>query len=134
MSDQKLRKKLIRLAYQKPELRKDLMPILKESATVMPTVSGFLTLLESRFTRYDMKRSTKRGYNPYALAQYLMAVDKVRDRIPSQYLDRDDPEAMEMLKQAMLWKWRDISSAITPVRQVWKMIDAWVEQGKKPKF
>ena len=31
MSDQKLRKKIIRLAYEKPELRKDLMPVLKEA-------------------------------------------------------------------------------------------------------
>lgn len=31
MSDEKLRKDLIRLAHKKPELRKDLLPVLKES-------------------------------------------------------------------------------------------------------
>lgn len=30
-------------------------------------------------TQYDIKQSTKKFYNHYALAQYLMAVDRARD-------------------------------------------------------
>lgn len=30
-------------------------------------------------TQYDIKQSTKKYYNHYALAQYLMAVDRARD-------------------------------------------------------
>lgn len=30
-------------------------------------------------TQYDMKQSRKKYYNHYALAQYLMAVDRARD-------------------------------------------------------
>ncbi len=33
--------------------------------------------LTHALTEWDRKQSTKRGYNPYALAQYLMAVDRV---------------------------------------------------------
>ena len=35
MSDENLRNKLIRLAHKKPELRKDLLPLLKESAQMV---------------------------------------------------------------------------------------------------
>ena len=35
--------------------------------------------LLSAVTEHDRKNSTKKGYNPYALAHYLIAVDNCRD-------------------------------------------------------
>lgn len=38
-------------------------------------------------TQYDMKESRKKYYNIYALAQYLMAVDRARDAMVDDGLD-----------------------------------------------
>lgn len=34
-------------------------------------------------TRYDRAQSTRKGYNVYALAQYLMRLDEVADEVAS---------------------------------------------------
>lgn len=38
-------------------------------------------------TQYDIKQSRKKYYNVYALAQYLMAVDRARDAMADDGLD-----------------------------------------------
>jgi predicted metal-binding transcription factor (methanogenesis marker protein 9) len=43
--------------------------------------------LQFTVTQYDVKQSQKKGYNIYALAQYLMAVDRARDAMADEGLD-----------------------------------------------
>lgn len=45
------------------------------------------TKLLHAVTEYDRKQSTKKGYNIYALAHYLMAVDRARDAMVDEGLD-----------------------------------------------
>lgn len=45
------------------------------------------TALQHAVTQYDMKESRKKYYNIYALAQYLMAVDRARDAMAEDGLD-----------------------------------------------
>ena len=60
MSDKALRKKIIRLAHQKPHLRRDLLPLLKTasrshrraSVETPPEVTDFLAKIEASFRRY----------------------------------------------------------------------------------
>ena len=46
--------------------------------------------LLSAVTEYDRKQSTKKFYNIYALAQYLMAVDRARDAMADDGLTLRD--------------------------------------------
>lgn len=53
MSDRLLRKKIIRLAHQKPHLRRELLPLLKTATReVPPEVTDFLAKIEASFRRY----------------------------------------------------------------------------------
>ena len=43
----------------------------------------------SALISYDKKQSTRKGYNPYALPQYLAAVDNVESRMAKGYTLRE---------------------------------------------
>lgn len=45
--------------------------------------------LSHAVTQYDRKQSTRKGYNPYALPQYLMAVDRVHNAVNCGSTRRD---------------------------------------------
>lgn len=99
------------------------------------TVRAFLATLTGRFTRYDEKQQQKGRSNPYALAHYMGAVSKVEGKL-KKYLDRDDPQAMEALKAALMQGFTNSGGRfdLPPVNQVSRMMDAWLAAGKLPKY
>jgi hypothetical protein len=97
------------------------------------TVSVFITILMGALTRYDqalMAREQKRGSrgNIYRLAHYAGAVNDIRGDMHDM-LERDDPEALEKLKQVI-----DKRLMLPPADRVIKQIDAWLQHGTLPKY
>jgi len=96
------------------------------------TVECFLMILTSKLTQYDIRetrREMKRGGgNIYRLGLLFEALEHVRSSV-SQYLDRDDREAMQALRAAMLAHY---TPGFGPVRNVEKQIDKWLLQGIAP--
>jgi tetratricopeptide (TPR) repeat protein len=108
------------------------------------TVRAFLFSLTGRLTRFDAKNEQKmlaqgRNHNIYALGHYLEAVHTLEKKL-ARYLDRDDPEAMEALKQALSLGFTHSGYGdaakfyLPPVNQVVKMINLWLVDGKMPKY
>ena len=96
------------------------------------TVECFLLVLTSQLTQYDVRetrREMKRGGgNIYRLGLLFEALERIRSGV-SQYLDRDDREAMQALRAAML---SHFTPGFSPVRNVEKQIDKWLLQGIAP--
>lgn len=96
------------------------------------TVDCFLTLLASKLTQYDARetaREMKRGGgNIYRLGLLFEALERVRAGV-AQYLQRDDREAMQALRAAVL---SHFTPGFSPVRNVEKQIDKWLLQGIAP--
>ena len=96
------------------------------------TVECFLMVLTSKLTQYDMRetrRELKRGGgNIYRLGLLFEALERVRSAV-DKYLQRDDREAMQALRAAML---SHFTPEFSPVRNVEKQIDRWLLQGKPP--
>jgi uncharacterized protein (DUF2336 family) len=96
------------------------------------TVECFLMVLTSKLTQYDARetaREIKRGGgNIYRLGLLFKALERVRSGV-SQYLDRDDREAMQALRAAML---AHFTPGFSPVRNIEKQIDKWLIQGNPP--
>ena len=95
----------------------------------------FLEVLVSKLTQQDkkevlqeLKRSRGSYSNIYRLGLWLEAKEKVEHDV-SQYLKRDDPEAMEALKTSLQ---RNFNSNFPPLKGILKQIDAWTTRGKKP--
>lgn len=104
-----------------------------EAALPSATVEMFLLALGSKLTQQDakeMKQEQARGGrgNIYRLGLLLEAKEKVENAV-SQYLKRDDPEAMEALKVALQ---RNFNSNFPPLKNILKQIDNWLTKKKKP--
>lgn len=104
-----------------------------EAALPEATVEMFLRVLVSKLTQQDakeMKQEQAHGGsgNIYRLGLLFKAQEKVRDAV-SQYLDRDDPEAMEALKAALQ---KNFNSNFPPLKNILKQIDNWLTKKKKP--
>jgi hypothetical protein len=104
-----------------------------EGALPSATVEMFLLALGSKLTQQDakeMKREQARGGpgNIYRLGLLLEAKEKVEHAV-SQYLKRDDPEAMEVLKAALQ---KNFNSNFPPLKNILKQIDNWLTKKKKP--
>lgn len=105
----------------------------KVAALPTATVEMFLEVLSSKLVQQDKKETLqemKRGGrgNIYRLGLLLEAAEKVKDDV-SQYLKRDDPEAMEALKSSLQ---RRFNSNFPPLKGMLKQIEAWTTRGKKP--
>lgn len=101
-------------------------------ALTTATVEDFLQVLLSRLTRYDQRVSRReRTPNIYRLGHWLQAAENVREKVRS-FLDRDDPEAMAALRQALKTEFH--AGDMPPVKQVLKQMDNWEQKGKNPKM
>lgn len=105
----------------------------KVAALPTATVEMFLEVLSSKLVQQDKKESLqeiRRGgrENIYRLGLLLEAAEKVKSDV-SQYLKRDDPEAMEALKASLQ---RRFISNFPPLKGMLKQIEAWTTRGKKP--
>jgi hypothetical protein len=97
------------------------------------TVEMFLRVLVSKLTQQDKKETLqelKRNgrSNIYRLGLLLEASQKVEAEV-SEYLKRDDPEAMEALKKSLQ---KNFNSNFPPLKSMLKQIEAWTTRGKKP--
>jgi len=104
-----------------------------EATLPSATVEMFLLALGSKLTQQDakeMKQEQARGRpgNIYRLGLLFEAKEKVGNAV-SQYLKRDDPEAMEALKAALQ---RNFNSNFPPLKNILKQIDNWLTKKKKP--
>ncbi len=97
------------------------------------TVKMFLHVLTSKLTQQDKKETEqelKRSgrSNIYRLGLLFEAAEKVEHEV-AKYLERDDPEAMEVLKAALQ---KNFNSNFPPLKNMLKQIEAWTTRGKKP--
>jgi hypothetical protein len=104
-----------------------------EAALPSATVEMFLLTLGSKLTQQDakeMKQEQARGGsgNIYRLGLLLEAQERVEKAV-TQYLKRDDPEAMEALKAALQ---KNFTSNFPPLKNILKQIDNWLTKKKKP--
>lgn len=105
-------------------------------------VRDFAFILTGLLTQYDLKesaREVKRSgqSNVYRLGHLLEAAQGAESEAAERgILDRDDPEAIqayrEILKKYFIHERGRF--ALPPLRQLEKRMDAWVEQGKLPKY
>jgi hypothetical protein len=105
----------------------------KVAALPTATVETFLEVLSSKLIQQDekeLRQETRRGGrgNIYRLGLLLEAAEKVKGDV-SQYLERDDPEAMEVLKASLQ---KRFTSNFPPLKGMLKQIEAWTTRGKKP--
>jgi hypothetical protein len=104
-----------------------------EAALPNATVETFLLALGSKLTQQDAKETKQeqarggRG-NIYRLGLLLEAKEKVENAV-SQYLKRDDEEAMEALKVALQ---KNFNSNFPPLKNILRQIDNWLTKKKKP--
>ncbi len=105
------------------------------------TVEMFLLVLVSKLTQLD-KRMQKKRPSSTRLGHFLQAAEDV-EKMVSKYKKRDDPEAIEALRQALLRKFisrnqhsRDPLKRekmdIPAVSNVLRQMRRWEEQGKLP--
>jgi hypothetical protein len=97
------------------------------------TVEMFLHVLTSKLTQQDKKETDQElkrtgRSNIYRLGLLFQAQEKVEKDV-SEYLKRDDPEAMEALKTSLQ---KNFNSNFPPLKNMLKQIDAWTTRGKKP--
>jgi hypothetical protein len=104
-------------------------------ASTLPnaTVEMFILALSSKVTQQDekeIKREQAHGGrgNIYRLGLLLEAVNKVENDV-SEYLKRDDPEAMEALKASLS---KRFTSNFPPLNNILKQINNWLTKKKKP--
>ena len=99
------------------------------------TVGVFLTVLFSKLTRYDQKLEVKQP-NIYRLSHYLGAVEKVRADVAG--LEQlSSPDALQKLKASLGTRFTSDFGGVpdlSPVRNVYKQIDAFLDTGKFPKL
>jgi len=142
-----LREATLKLAQERPELRRHLLPLLRKTgagetdgetdgktAMASATVESFLTILEGRLTQYDQKLERKQP-NAYRLSHFLEAVQETRKMV-GRYLQDDSPEAMAALQDALGQNFIMVGRRfdLPPVNAVVKMMDAWSGSGKMPKY
>jgi hypothetical protein len=87
-------------------------------ATLDPTVESVLQILTAHLTQYDKRASSRRGYNPNALAFYFKAVGDIRSAVPAGPLT---PSSAQALKRAIDRYF--IVSDMPPARKTIKNID-----------
>lgn len=97
------------------------------------TVAMFLMALTSKLTQHDaklMKRETARGGdgNIYRLGHLLEAAHKVEEDV-KDYLNKDDEEAMEVLRASLK---KRFTPNFPPINIVLRQIDNWLTKKKKP--
>lgn len=98
-------------------------------AALEPTVEGFVSILRGLLIQYDTKQSRTRFYNPYALGQYMGAVDRVRQMV-SSVLRSAAPEDLEKLRKAVDRNFNDFP----PKKAFFKALDNYISTGKAPKY
>lgn len=133
MSD--LRKELVKLAHDVPEMRKHLLPILKE-ASVPGTVEGFLFALAGWITQYDQKLSARQPSN-YRLGIFLGAVQNTRKTLAKDMKsDVRNPGVADRLKKALAKEFTYSGSGfdLPPVNKLVKAIDTYVAGGSAPNY
>jgi len=99
----------------------------KHASMSNATVASFLQVLVSKLTQYDM-REEKKHPNIYRLGLLLKAKENVEKAVAS-VMDRDDAEALGLLKKALQ---RFFAPDFSPARNVAKQIDAWLASQKLP--
>ena len=102
----------------------------KEARLPNGMIRTFLMALTSKLTIYD-QRLEKREPNIYRLGHWFGAVEKVEQDV-SGLLDRDDPEAMEVLRRSLTRRFN--LGWMPPVRRLIKEIDGWLQNGVTPKL
>ena len=95
------------------------------------TVQVFLEVLRSKLTQYDVRASSKRGYNPYALAQYFAAKQRV-EKAMAKDIASDSPDVLMKMKKVIEKEF--IVDAFPPAKNVIKQIDAYLASGKIPRL
>lgn len=104
----------------------------QRASTPPPTVNTFLLVLTSKLTQYDMAQTARemkhgRG-NIYRLGILFETQDKVRKDV-STVLEHSDAAAMRQLKESL---GKRFASDFSPVRNVVKQIDSWLNDGRRP--
>ena len=93
-------------------------------------VQTFLVVLTSKLTDYDRqqcKRESKRGIpNMFRLGLLFAAKERVANDV-SKILDRDDNEAMEVLKTSLRLRF---NSNFAPATTIIRQIEKW-QNGRK---
>jgi hypothetical protein len=97
------------------------------------TVESFLALLTSKLTQYDnrcISREIKTGgmWNHYRLSIFIGAQEKVKEDC-KDILNKEDKESLNKLKEAM---GKRFEVGFSPVNNVNKQIDKWINEGKYP--
>ena len=105
------------------------------------TVKTFIMVLVSKLTQLDQKMQSKRP-NIYRLGHFLKATEDV-EKMVGKYMSRDDPEAMEALRRAIMKKFisrnqfasdplKKEKMDIPAVSNVLRQMRRWEEKGMKP--
>lgn len=102
------------------------------------TVQGILVFLQSKLVQYDAKLEARGDRNPYRLAHYLGALQKVEEDVESVKQALLSPTSAITLRTAISAHFvvetaRDGSiSALPPVKATLKAIDKAMVTGKRP--
>jgi Ni/Co efflux regulator RcnB len=100
-----------------------------KTAAADAKVKTFLAIMSSYVTQQDQKEE-KKNPNIYRLGLFLEALQRAEDKLHN-YMDRDDEEAMQVLKAALS---KAFNSNFPPLKKILKQIDEWQMGQKLPKL
>lgn len=110
----------------------------RAAAGIEPTVKNFSVILTGLLTQYDARI---RDHNIYRLGLLFGAAQEAYDHV-SAYADRSDAEALQAYLGELQRKFTYESPrrgeppefALSPLRKLQKLIEAWIVDGKRPKY
>jgi uncharacterized coiled-coil protein SlyX len=102
-----------------------------KTASVKPTIKGFLLILQGSATQYDERQMRKsRFWNANALSHYMDAVSRIEEKFSVSDLKSSDPALLRVLIREI-----DGMFLIPGIKnKVIKAINQYIDNGKLPKY
>lgn len=94
------------------------------------TVDTFLTVLKSKLTQYDKSASSRRGYNPHAMALYLEAAQDVESDV-AHVKYKDDADSIKLFIRSVM---KHFDPVFPPIKNVLSQAQAFVSSGTLPRL